>query len=147
MNWHVKKMSELTPKQLYAIMRVRVDVFVVEQKCPYPELDGYDEEALHLFLKSKEQIIAYARLLPSGSRYGVASIGRVLVTKPFRREGYGKQLMEKAIFYIQSNWEETHIQIQAQTYLQHFYESLGFRSITSPYLEDHIPHIDMVMTL
>lgn len=145
MNWKLKKFDELTTSQLYTILKARVDVFVVEQQCPYPELDRFDEQALHLYLEEHDQIKAYARLLPKNSRYPEASIGRVLVVEQFRGKGYANMLMEKAVTFITTEWKEQKIKLQAQTYLQHFYESFGFKLITKPYVEDGIPHIDMIL--
>ncbi|WP_217587336.1 GNAT family N-acetyltransferase [Lentibacillus saliphilus] len=147
MNWHLKSFEELTNDQLYKIMKARVDVFVVEQSCPYPELDDYDQIAMHYFLEIDQNIAAYVRLMPANSRYELASIGRVIVTKPYRHNGYARDIMEKAKAYIVQEWQETQIKIQAQQYLQNFYESLGFEQISDMYLEDNIPHIDMVWQL
>lgn len=146
MNWHIKKFDELTTSELYSILQARVNVFVVEQQCPYPEIDGYDREAVHLYLTKHDHIVAYARLLPQETRYQESSIGRVLVAKKDRGKGYAKILMEKAITFITNEWNDLTIKIQAQTYLQHFYESFGFQQMTEPYLEDNVPHIDMILT-
>lgn len=146
MDWQIKTFEQLSNRQLYLILQARVDVFVVEQQCPYPELDNYDDQAIHLYMMDKDQLFAYARLLPAGSRYQEPSIGRVLVVKNHRGKGYAYQLMNKAIDYMISNWNENTIKIQAQTYLQSFYESFGFQQITEPYLEDDIPHIDMILS-
>ncbi|MUV38460.1 UPF0039 protein [Lentibacillus sp. JNUCC-1] len=144
MEWHLKTFEELTTSELYKIMKARTDVFVVEQTCPYPELDDYDQPALHLYSEENGRIAVYVRLLPSNSRYAEASIGRVLVTQPFRGKGYARSIMNKAITYITSEWQEQTIKLQAQKYLQGFYESLGFEQISDVYIEDDIPHIDMI---
>ncbi|WP_163971749.1 GNAT family N-acetyltransferase [Oceanobacillus halotolerans] len=144
MNWYRKSFQELTNKELYQLMKARVDVFVVEQECPYPELDNYDQEALHFFAKMDDEIVAIVRLLPADLKFKEASIGRVMVVEKYRGNGYATQIMEKAIKFITEEWEETAIKIQAQEYLKNFYGSLGFEQISESYLEDDIPHIDMI---
>ncbi|WP_047981011.1 GNAT family N-acetyltransferase [Ornithinibacillus contaminans] len=145
MEWHVKKFHDMEIDELYALLKARVDVFVVEQNCPYPELDNYDQESVHYYVTVDGKIAANVRLLPKGLKYeDAASIGRVLVVSEFRGNGYARILLEKAIQYIWENWREEVIKIQAQTYLKDFYGSLGFVQISEPYLEDGIPHIDMI---
>ncbi|WP_164670925.1 GNAT family N-acetyltransferase [Virgibacillus doumboii] len=144
MEWVVKTFNELSNEELYAIMKTRVDIFVVEQECPYPELDNYDQQAIHFFLKINEEIAANVRLLPNGSKYEEASIGRVLVAKKFRGQGYAGQIMQKAIDFLVNEWNEKRIKIQGQEYLKKFYSGLGFKQISESYLEDDIPHIDMI---
>lgn len=144
MEYVIKTFDELTSKELYQLLKVRVDVFVVEQTCPYPEIDDYDQHAIHYFLKEKNNIVAYVRLLPSRSRYKEASIGRVLVTQEYRKCGYAREMMKKAIKYINNEWKETKIKLQAQVYLENFYTSLGFIRTSAEYLEDNIPHVDMI---
>ncbi|WP_053217446.1 GNAT family N-acetyltransferase [Virgibacillus senegalensis] len=146
MDWISKSFEELDTEELYTIIRTRIDVFVVEQHCPYPELDGHDYQAVHLFCKDGESIVAYARLLPKGTVYEYASIGRVLVHKSYRGSGYAKQLLQKAISHITEEWQETTIKIQGQEYLRHFYASFGFKEISEVYLDDGIPHVDMLLT-
>jgi|SRR5690625_3784532 len=144
MEYVIKTFDELTNKELYQLLKTRVDVFVVEQTCPYPEIDDYDQHAIHYFLKEKNNIVAYVRLLPSRSRYKEASIGRVLVTQKYRKCGYAREMMEKAIKYINHEWKETKIKLQAQVYLERFYTSFGFIRTSAEYLEDNIPHVDMI---
>ena len=125
-------------------MKARVDVFVVEQECAYEEADNYDQAAMHLFLTIDKQIAAYVRILPKETVYKEVSIGRVLVTKDYRGNGYGKLVMEKAIQFVNDEWEVDTIKIQAQNYLHKFYSALGFKQVSDIYLEDNIPHIDMI---
>ncbi|MEN2768750.1 GNAT family N-acetyltransferase [Ornithinibacillus xuwenensis] len=146
MEWHVKKFNELLPQDMYALLKARVDVFVVEQNCPYHELDDLDQASIHYYLTINDEIAANVRLLPEGLKYEkAASIGRVLVVKDFRGNGYARTIMLKAIDYIWKNWHVNQIKIQAQTYLNEFYSSLGFCQQSEPYLEDGIPHIDMLL--
>ncbi|MBU9711413.1 GNAT family N-acetyltransferase [Evansella tamaricis] len=145
MGWNIRTFGELTTEELYKILMERVSIFVVEQECPYPEIDGKDELALHLFLEKDGKIAAYARLFKGGDYYEEASIGRILVKDSFRKTGLGKDLLSRAISIIQDEWKEKEIKIQAQNYLRDFYSSFGFRPITEIYLEDNIPHVDMVL--
>jgi ElaA protein len=145
MQWNQKQFHELTVQELYAIIKARIDVFVVEQTCPYGELDNFDQVSTHLFLENNGEIIAYARLLPSSSKYSEPSIGRVLVKKDNRDNGYAKELLTKSIAIIVQEWNESKIKIQGQTYLRNFYGSFGFKEISDFYLEDDIPHVDMLL--
>lgn len=144
MDWFIKPFEKLTNDELYALLKLRVDVFVIEQDCPYPELDNYDQQAMHYFLKINEEFAAYVRILPSNSKYEEVSIGRVLVLKRFRRQGYAQQIMQKAIDYVMNEWKETRIKVQGQEYLKDFYSGFGFEQVSESYLEDGIPHIDMI---
>lgn len=144
MNWHIKKFQDLSNDELYGIMKARVDVFVVEQECAYEEIDNYDQSAIHYFLKIDNQIASYVRILPKHSKYEEVSIGRVLVAKAYRGNGYAKQIMMKATQFAADQWQENTIKIQAQEYLYKFYSELGFEQISESYLDDNIPHIDMI---
>lgn len=143
--WNVKRFEELTTRELYAIMKARIDVFVVEQECAYEEADNKDQYALHLYLQEEGRIIAYARLLPAGLSYPEPSIGRVLVNKEYRRQGYAARLIEKSIAYIRQEWGGRKIKISAQSHLQHFYGLYGFEKSSDIYFEDGIPHMEMVL--
>lgn len=145
--WEIKKFSELTATELYALLRLRVDVFVVEQACPYPELDGKDIhlETLHVAVRAADgNLAAYLRLLAPGVRYPGVSIGRVVTAKAFRGRGLSHGLIEKAVELARENWPGIPLQIGAQEYLRRFYQSHGFDATSKIYLEDGIPHIDMV---
>lgn len=144
MCWKVKTFNELTNSQLYAILQERVNIFVVEQNCPYPEIDGHDHIAYHLFKELDGEIVAYSRLFPKNTIYTEASIGRIIVKKAYRGKEYGKELLEKSIHFLNSELDEPTIKIQAQHYLLDFYRSFGFEQISEVYLEDGIPHIDMI---
>lgn len=145
MQWSIKQFNDLSLDELYRILKARVDVFVVEQACAYPEIDNYDQQSLHIFLEDKNELVAYVRILPKKSKYEEVSIGRVLVNKEYRGRGYAEEIMKKAIDYVFTEWKDDTIKIQAQHYLNKFYSSLGFEQMTDVYLEDDIPHIDMVL--
>ena len=145
MKWQVKTFNALTNEELYEVLRLRVDVFVVEQACPYPEIDGKDLEALHLMAKEAHtgKIVAYSRLLAPGVSYEEASLGRVIVASEWRKTGVGLQLLQKAVERLLSEYGPT-IQIGAQAHLEAYYEKVGFVKNSDVYLEDDIPHIDML---
>ena len=146
MDWKTYRFEELTTKKLYEVLKLRVDVFVVEQNCPYPELDNLDQQSIHLLYSENGEVLAYARLVPAGIKYDLPSIGRVIVHKSARGRGLAKKLLERSIHYILEEWEASAIQLQGQVYLQEFYESFGFQSISDSYDEDGIPHVDMKLT-
>lgn len=145
MEFEFKHFSELTTNELYDILRLRSEIFVVEQDCVYNDLDGHDKDAIHLFLKKDGQMVAYSRLLKPGSRFQDYSIGRVVVKETERGTGLGIRMMEAAKRYILEKWEADKIKISAQKYLRKFYEDLGFKVITEEYLEDGIPHFGMLL--
>lgn len=145
MNWDTKSFNELSTAELYKILQLRCAVFVVEQNCPYQDLDNKDLNAIHLWNSDTDgNITAYCRLLPAGISYTEASIGRVATT--VRNTGLGRVLMQKAISFIHDTWNQSAIRISAQLYLDKFYTSLGFETVSEPYMEDGIPHIEMVKT-
>lgn len=143
--WHLKPFDALTTKELYAILYERTNVFVVEQNCPYLEVDGKDEASYHLFKEEDGVIVAYLRILPPGVSYEQASLGRVLVKQTYRGQGIAQQLVQKGIDFVHTSLGEKTIKIQAQAYLRDFYGSFGFEAISDVYLEDDIPHIDMLL--
>jgi len=142
-----KTFQELATGDLYDILQLRSEIFVVEQNCVYNDLDGFDKVAVHLFFKNEEKIIAYARILKPGTRFADFSIGRVVVKESERGTGLGIELMEAAKSYIISGLGAYRIKISAQSYLQRFYETLGFEVITEMYLEDGIPHFGMLFII
>lgn len=143
--WTCQTFEQLSKEDLYLILMERVNVFVVEQTCPYPEIDHRDQEAFHLIAKENGTIVAYCRIFQNGIMYKEASIGRILVTQAGRKKGYGKMLLIKALEKL-SELGETSVKIQAQAYLKSFYESFGFKAVSDVYDEDGIPHLDMVKT-
>ncbi|QGU94854.1 GNAT family N-acetyltransferase [Clostridium bovifaecis] len=144
MNWYVKTFNELTVSELYSILKERVGVFVVEQTCPYPECDGKDNKCFHLFAEENNEVIAYLRILPPGVSYDEAALGRVLVKEGYRRKGLAIEMINRAIKFIEEEMKLKKIKISAQQYLIDFYESFGFKVFSEGYLEDGIPHIDMI---
>lgn len=143
----VKAFEELTNKELYELLRLRSEVFVVEQDCVYEDLDGKDQKALHVVGTKKSKIVAYTRIFRSGDYTDEASIGRVVVKKDQRKFGYGKDIMKNAINAVHEHFNESVIHVSAQMYLERFYHDLGFNQVGDGYLEDGIPHIGMVRKL
>lgn len=142
--WRLHAFEELSPAQLYAVLSARVAVFVVEQDCPYQELDGMDDAGLHLVAwQSGSSIAAYARILPPGTRFEQPSIGRVLTRADARRSGLGRELMRRAIEVTRERFPKAPVRLSAQCHLEHFYRALGFAVISPPYEEDGIPHVKM----
>lgn len=144
MKWQLKKFEELNINEIYEILSTRSEVFVVEQKCPYQDIDFKDKNSYHLFAQEEGKIVAYLRILEKGISYEEISIGRVLITKDYRGKGISREMMLKAIDFIENNLNENKIKISAQAYLTNFYKSVGFIEVSEVYLEDDIPHIDMV---
>lgn len=143
MTLHVKTFDELTNAELYAILKLRVDVFVVEQKCAYADLDGRDETALHVFLTDGNGIAAYLRVLPVGGYYDdAAMIGRVIAAR--RGEGLGAEILRAGVDAVRSRFGAARIRIEAQSYAQGFYEKGGFVRCSDEFDEDGIPHVEMV---
>ena len=150
MEFQIKTFSELNNVELYKIMEARINVFVVEQDCPYKECDNKDQESLHLFYQAQEypdQIVAYLRIIPAGISYQEPSIGRVLVKNEYRRQGLGWKMMQQAISYIKNNFDSNVVRISAQEYILDFYQRLGFEVVSEKYLEDEIPHYEMICKL
>ena len=144
LTWQLKHFKELTPTELYAVMRVRQEVFIVEQTCPYLDADGKDMYCQHLIGYVDVEIAAYARLVPPHVSYDEPSIGRVLTSAKYRKDGYGRLLMRKAIAETINMYGAVDIRIGAQLYLKKFYESLGFVQQGEVYDEDGIDHIIML---
>jgi len=137
---HFKTFSELTLAELYSIIKLRVDVFVVEQNCPYPELDDEDENAIHLFFEEKGEVASYLRIIANQPK---TRIGRVVTHKKHRGKKLSSKLMEEAMHYIIVHFPDKPIILSAQEHLQHFYTPFGFEPVSAMYLKDDIPHVDM----
>jgi ElaA protein len=145
LNWILKKFEELTAPELYKIMQLRNEVFVVEQNCVYQDADDKDQPSLHLCGWDGEKLVAYTRIIPQGISYAEASIGRVVTSPAYRNTGAGRQLMKESIDRTFSQFNCNAIKIGAQVSLTKFYQSLGFVQSGAEYLEDGIPHIEMIL--
>ncbi|MGJ8658879.1 MAG: GNAT family N-acetyltransferase [Cellulophaga fucicola] len=139
----VKSFSELTTKDLYAVLQLRSEIFVVEQNCVYQDIDGKDFNALHVLGFKNDQLVAYTRIFKPGDYFKDASIGRVVVKKSERQHKYGYNIMEASITAVKEQLQQTTIKISAQKYLLKFYNNLGFKEEGEEYLEDGIPHMVM----
>lgn len=142
--WKVKTFDELSTEELYQIIRARVDVFVVEQNCPYQDLDNYDQLAIHLWAEKDAEVMAYCRIFDKAIKYPETSIGRVITTQKVRGTGLGRQLIAYAVQIIENRLKTQDIRISAQDYLIKFYSDFGFRDTGKKYLEDNLPHTEMV---
>lgn len=140
----IKTFQELTTVELYDLLQLRSEVFVVEQDCVYQDVDGKDANALHVLGYKNNVLIGYSRLFKAGNYFSEASIGRVIIKPSERKYGYGHELIKKSIEVIETEFNTKEIHISAQTYLKQFYESHGFIQVGDGYLEDDIPHIKMV---
>ncbi|MEM6720351.1 MAG: GNAT family N-acetyltransferase [Bacteroidota bacterium] len=141
----VKSFEEFTIDELYDVLQLRSEVFVVEQDCVYQDIDGKDRKALHVIGSNPEgKIVAYTRLFDAGDYFEKASIGRVVVSEKARAFGYGHDIIKASIEAIKNRYQTAKIKISAQTYLRKFYNSHGFTQIGEEYLEDGIPHIAMI---
>ena len=136
-----KGFYELDHDELYLIYKARCDIFVVEQTCPYPEVDEFDKLCRHIALIENGELLAYCRLLPENSRFPEASVGRVLATR--RRQGYASVVMREAVRVAFGEWGGASLILHAQTSVVAFYENFGFRVTSAEFLEDEIPHVEM----
>lgn len=143
----IKSFDELSTKELYEILSLRAEIFVVEQDCVYNDLDNNDQMAHHLMIFEDNTIVGYARLLNSGTRFTQASIGRLVVKKEARFKGIAREVMQKGAKWMIKNWNVNNIHISAQKYLKAFYGSLGYEIVTDEYLEDGIPHLGMDLNI
>jgi len=140
----IKRFNELSTHELYTVLQLRAEVFVVEQDCVYQDLDNKDLDAYHVLGVLDTKIVAYARIFKPGDYFLESSIGRIVVKKEFRKFQYGYQLVQNSIQFIENNLQQNTILISAQSYLTKFYNSLGFTQVGEEYLEDGIPHIKML---
>ncbi len=139
-----KTFEELTTTELYEILALRSEIFVVEQDCVYQDLDGKDQKALHIIGTKNNKIVAYTRIFKAGDYLEQASIGRVVVKGDERKHGYGYDIMKASINVIKDHFAENTIALSGQTYLKRFYNALGFKETGEEYLEDGIPHVMMI---
>ena len=145
MNFTLKSFEELSTTELYDLLRLRSEVFVVEQNCVYQDIDNYDQKSLHLFGNINDELLAYVRILPPKLYYAEAAIGRVVTAKKIRMEGAGKEIMKYAIEKTFALFPKANIRIMAQCYLAKFYTDFGFAAEGPEFLEDGIPHVEMVL--
>jgi ElaA protein len=143
MEFQIKLFSELNTTELYQILQLRSEVFVVEQDCVYQDIDFKDQKALHVFGFKNDKVVAYTRIFKPGDYFKNASIGRVVVAEKERKFGYGHLIMKASIIAIKNNFKVDEITISAQKYLKKFYETHQFKQVGEEYLEDGIPHIRM----
>lgn len=136
--------KEFDIHELYNVLQLRSDIFVVEQDCVYLDLDGKDEKAIHVIGLKDAKVVAYTRIFKPGDYFDQASIGRVAVHKEYRKYGYGKVIIQESIKAVKELFNTNEILISAQAYLEKFYNDLGFKTIGDGYLEDGIPHIRMI---
>ena len=147
MKTFIKNFQDLSNTEIYQIRRLRSEVFVVEQECIYQDIDNKDKKAVHIFLKEKNEIIAYSRVFKEKEYFENPSIGRVVVANKRRMYGVGKKIMNISIDYIKQNIKAKSIEISAQKYLKKFYSNLGFTQEGDEYLEDNIPHLRMFLII
>ena len=149
LHYTFKPFGALSNHELYGILQLRQEIFIVEQDCPYLDADSKDLQAIHILGHDQDQVlVTYARILPPGISYaGFSSIGRVVCRRDYRKYGHGVSLMQTALTHTKHVYPDYPVKIGAQAYLKRFYESLGFVDVGEPYLEDGIPHIIMIMTM
>lgn len=145
MNIVIKKFEELSIDELYELLKIRVNVFVVEQKCPYPEVDDRDKHAYHVYIQEGGEVKAYLRVLEAGVSFDEVSIGRVLTTE--RGKGYANILLKEGINVAREKLNADKIKIEAQTYAKRMYEKFGFKVVSDEFLEDGIPHVQMILDM
>lgn len=144
MSWKIQTYDELTKEELYKIIQLRVNVFIVEQQTCYEDLDHHDQNSIHISYVRDEKIFAYTRLLPPGEKFEMASLGRVITSQEVRGTGLGKEMIQLALDTIEKTWPGSEVFIQAQEYLKNFYGSFGFEPVSEPYIYDSLPHLDML---
>ncbi|HEX4781101.1 MAG TPA: GNAT family N-acetyltransferase [Usitatibacter sp.] len=145
MKWTFSRFDDLSPRDIHDLYQARVAVFVLEQKCPFQDVDGADPQCWHLIGRGDDAVVhAYSRLVPPGVKYPEPSIGRVLTTAVARRTGIGMDLMRESIAQAEKLWPGRALRIGAQRYLEQFYEGFGFATASAPYDEDGIMHVEMV---
>jgi ElaA protein len=146
LHWTYKSFEELTNRELYAIIQLRIEIFSVEQNCAYQDADNKDFLSFHLCAWDEKTLVAYCRILPPELSFKEASIGRVVTAATYRKKGTGRALMQKAIALTLQQFNCHQVTIGAQLYLNKFYNSLGFSQVSDTYLEDGIPHVEMRYT-
>ncbi|MGB1728547.1 MAG: GNAT family N-acetyltransferase [Crocinitomicaceae bacterium] len=144
----VKSFQELSLEEFHDIIALRIQIFIIEQNCPYQEVDGKDKLAHHLFFKNEmDEIIAVTRILPQGISYDEVAIGRVVVHEDYRGTGLGNQLMADSMNFVRDKYGEVPVRLSAQKHLENYYGNHGFKSTGKEYLEDGIPHVEMLYNI
>jgi ElaA protein len=146
LTWRCAPFDELTPREVHDMYQLRIAVFVLEQECPFQDVDGADPASWHLLGRGASELVAYARLIPAGVKFAEPSIGRVATAQTVRGTGLGRELMKRSIERSDALWPGLPVRIGAQQRLERFYQSLGFETASGMYLEDGIPHIEMLRT-
>lgn len=144
MQWHAKIFDALTPWELYGILALRSEIFIVEQNVPYQDLDKKDYGAIHIFAVDQDEVVAAIRILKPGVSYAEASFGRVVVKESYRGEKLSSYMIRKGLELMKEKWQAEDVRISAQAYLQKYYATFGFVVCSEPYIEDMLPHIEMV---
>jgi ElaA protein len=144
LRWQWCTLHELSAAELYAVLAARSAVFVVEQNCPYQDADGRDLAAQHVIVWSGAAVAAYLRVLAPRASFAERSIGRIITSQPFRGTGLGRELIARTLARLEADYPGEQVRIGAQARLQAFYESFGFRQVSAVYMEDDIPHIEML---
>ncbi len=145
MKWkHVKEFNSLTASDIYKILKLRQDIFIIEQDCIYEDIDNLDQSSEHLMLFDGETLVAYSRIVPPGKKFEDYSIGRIIVEKGYRGKNFGREIVKKSLSILKERNADI-VRIEAQEYLLDFYTSLGFRAISDSYPVDGIPHIEMIL--
>ena len=139
----LKSFKDLNKEELYKLIKLRIEVFVVEQKCPYQDLDDLDQDAEHMWIEEAGEIISYLRINSGGTKFKEPSLGRIVTKEKYRNKGFATRLIHEALKVIQENYGMP-VMISAQSYLQNYYQAFGFETCSEEYLEDDIPHVNMI---
>lgn len=144
--WSTKTFNDFTVNEFHDLIALRIEVFIIEQDCPYQELDGKDKKSLHVIANCEGDIVATARIVPPGISYEEPSIGRVVIAEKYRGTGLGHELMKQTMTATHSTYGNSAIRISAQEHLIRYYNAHGFKRVSEVYLEDDIPHVEMLYT-
>lgn len=144
-HYKIKEFSDLSLNELYEILKLRQDIFVIEQQDPYNDLDNIDQKSIHLFYQENDNIVSYARIIPPSNSNSNAVIGRIVVDINYRNKGLGKKIIKESIDFCHNSYPNSQIKISAQQNLAKFYETLGFKQCSEPYYDSKIIHIDMIL--
>ena len=146
-HWTLKRFDQLKPAEVYEILKLRQEVFILEQNCIYKDVDGLDQTSLHLSGRINDELALYLRLVPPGSKFEEPSMGRIVVKQEYRGNRLGQKLVKRGLATTQNRYPKQTIRIEAQLYLESFYKRLGFETVSGEYDLDGIPHIQMIINL